>query len=59
MASKLPAKRSSVARRFYRLEGSADFVLDRGASAAEENIWVFETSWEVANKGEVLPSFEV
>ncbi|XP_022660462.1 glycogen [starch] synthase-like [Varroa jacobsoni] len=42
---------SRVSKRFYRLDGTqAEEVLDRGKSAALENRWVFEVSWEVANK---------
>ncbi|KAG1680641.1 Glycogen [starch] synthase [Nymphon striatum] len=50
MSSKLPSRRSSVGRRFYRLDGPADYILDKGESAREENVWVFESAWEVANK---------
>ena len=41
-----------ASRRFYRLDGYDQGIMDRGATAAEENRWVFEISWEVANKGE-------
>uniref|UniRef100_A0A646QF50 Glycogen [starch] synthase n=1 Tax=Hemiscolopendra marginata TaxID=943146 RepID=A0A646QF50_9MYRI len=41
---------SKVARRFYRFDGQDEFHLDRGITAAAENKWAFEISWEVANK---------
>uniref|UniRef100_A0A023FL30 Glycogen [starch] synthase n=1 Tax=Amblyomma cajennense TaxID=34607 RepID=A0A023FL30_AMBCJ len=41
---------SRISRRFYRLEGTEDLVLDRGASAEADNRWVFEVAWEVVNK---------
>ena len=49
----------SIRRRnsFYRSFKDAcpefeDMLLDRGATAAAQNKWVFEIAWEVANKGE-------
>lgn len=39
-----------MSKRFYRLEGVEDLVMDRGESASIENRWVFEISWEVCNK---------
>uniref|UniRef100_T1JDV8 Glycogen [starch] synthase n=1 Tax=Strigamia maritima TaxID=126957 RepID=T1JDV8_STRMM len=39
-----------MSRRFYRTDGQPDTVLDHGVSAAMENRWLFEVSWEVANK---------
>ena len=30
--------------------------MDRGALASCQNRWVFETAWEVANKGDVYNS---
>lgn len=28
-----------------------EMLMDRGATAAAQNKWVFEIAWEVANKG--------
>jgi hypothetical protein len=39
-------------RRFYRLEGADNFYLDNGETAQMQNKWVFETAWEVCNKGD-------
>ncbi|GAB6025988.1 hypothetical protein CHUAL_011954 [Chamberlinius hualienensis] len=38
-----------VSRRFYRLDYD-EGVMDRGVTAAAQNRWLFEISWEVANK---------
>lgn len=45
------------ARRFYRtgpyIAGSVNGQQDQGVAAAAENQWVFETAWEVVNKGKI------
>jgi len=47
------SSRERVSRRFYRAESQHDLLafMDRGESAYEENRWVLEVAWEVANKG--------
>ena len=48
-------KRSSFLQTLRNIElGVNDYTLDKGASAAENNRWLFEVAWEVANKGEQL-----
>lgn len=46
----MATRASRASRRFYRLEGYDEGIMDRGVTAAAENRWVFEVSWEVANK---------
>ena len=48
--------RERASRRFYRVESEASLVMlmDRGLSAAQQNRWIFEIAWEVANKGNLL-----
>lgn len=43
-----------MSRRFYRADSMVfpQGFYDQGATAEQENKWVFEVSWEVVNKGE-------
>ncbi|BES87990.1 Glycogen synthase [Nesidiocoris tenuis] len=43
---------NKASKRFYRVDSGHDLskILDRGYSAANNNRWVFEAAWEVANK---------
>jgi hypothetical protein len=45
--------KDQASKRFYRVDSNYDFTafMDRGQTAAYENRWVFETAWEVCNKG--------
>ncbi|KAJ8311289.1 hypothetical protein KUTeg_011159, partial [Tegillarca granosa] len=44
-------RRGSFFRSFKSVELECDdFMMDRGATAAAQNKWVFEIAWEVANK---------
>lgn len=45
--------KDQASKRFYRVDSNYDFTafMDRGHTAAYENRWVFETAWEVCNKG--------
>lgn len=51
--------KDQASKRFYRVDSNYDFTafMDRGQTAAYENRWVFETAWEVCNKG-LCQSFE-
>ncbi|KAL5007780.1 hypothetical protein ScPMuIL_016586 [Solemya velum] len=51
MAASLKRRGSSIFRSFKDIDPETDhLVLDRGATAAAQNKWVFEIAWEVANK---------
>lgn len=43
-----------ASRRFYRVDSVHDFanIMDRGETASYQNRWVFESAWEVCNKGQ-------
>lgn len=48
-------RRNSFFRSLKNVEPDLDdCLMDRGATAAAENLWAFEVAWEVANKGSML-----
>ena len=52
MSSKGLRRSNSIARSMLKLQGYESFTeFDKGATAEEENRFLFEIAWEVANKG--------